>query len=466
MLDWLKRKPATAPAEQPLDNEDQKPLTDERLERMLGRLGSDSRAPREPLAEVLDKPSPSSDTLAAGEAAAEARSEIVQPLETDSKPAEEPAAAPSEVPAPGSADSTADDGPILRRDDRTIMQRGAGPSAAELLAKGYSFATGPDGKMVIFDAEGRLTDVTLPVPSADGSAAGQPAAKLAEEIGSRPSTESTEASAPPIAAAVDEIVPQPSAENSEASAPVAEAVSETAPPRSTESLEASVPVAEAVSEAAPQPSTESLEASGPVAEVVRETAPPPRTRKRTARAPAAEAPPEIAVPPTGGKVAGMPAGGFLQMRVIAVASQKGGSGKTTIAAHLAVRADMVGQGPVVLIDTDPQGSLAEWWRARAEDTPQLASVRPGSACRQPCRAAQLRNRPRGNRHAAGAHRVYRAGNRDGRPDPDPGTAEPARFARCRWYRRAGAKGGKAVYVHRQQRLTPRQHHRASSRGAL
>jgi chromosome partitioning protein len=63
------------------------------------------------------------------------------------------------------------------------------------------------------------------------------------------------------------------------------------------------------------------------------------------------------------------------MRIIALASQKGGSGKTTIAAHLAVQAGRVGQGPAVLIDTDPQGSLSEWWRARQDDTPALATVR-------------------------------------------------------------------------------------------
>lgn len=64
-----------------------------------------------------------------------------------------------------------------------------------------------------------------------------------------------------------------------------------------------------------------------------------------------------------------------QMRVIAVCSQKGGSGKTTIAAHLAVQAGLAGNGPAVLIDTDPQGSLAEWWRARSDDVPALATVK-------------------------------------------------------------------------------------------
>lgn len=60
------------------------------------------------------------------------------------------------------------------------------------------------------------------------------------------------------------------------------------------------------------------------------------------------------------------------MHVIAVASQKGGSGKTTLAGHLAVQAERAGAGPVALVDTDPQGSLAEWWNVRAAETPLFA----------------------------------------------------------------------------------------------
>jgi chromosome partitioning protein len=59
--------------------------------------------------------------------------------------------------------------------------------------------------------------------------------------------------------------------------------------------------------------------------------------------------------------------GSTQMYVIVVASQKGGVGKTTIAAHLAVRAGLEGNGPVALVDTDPQGSLSEWWDARKDE---------------------------------------------------------------------------------------------------
>ena len=57
------------------------------------------------------------------------------------------------------------------------------------------------------------------------------------------------------------------------------------------------------------------------------------------------------------------------MRVIVFASQKGGSGKTTLAGHVAVEAERNGAGPVALIDTDPQASLAKWWNARTEPQP-------------------------------------------------------------------------------------------------
>lgn len=55
------------------------------------------------------------------------------------------------------------------------------------------------------------------------------------------------------------------------------------------------------------------------------------------------------------------------MRVIALASQKGGTGKTTLAGHLAVQAHRAGAGPVVLIEADGMGTLADWWDARRQD---------------------------------------------------------------------------------------------------
>ncbi len=57
------------------------------------------------------------------------------------------------------------------------------------------------------------------------------------------------------------------------------------------------------------------------------------------------------------------------MRVLVVTSQKGGSGKTTLAGHLAVQAERSGFAPVVMVDADPQGSLAAWWNVRAATSP-------------------------------------------------------------------------------------------------
>ncbi|MDA8416615.1 MAG: AAA family ATPase [Betaproteobacteria bacterium] len=55
------------------------------------------------------------------------------------------------------------------------------------------------------------------------------------------------------------------------------------------------------------------------------------------------------------------------MHVIAVLNQKGGSGKTTIATHLA-RALQLDGADVLLVDSDPQGSARDWAAVR-EDQP-------------------------------------------------------------------------------------------------
>ena len=62
------------------------------------------------------------------------------------------------------------------------------------------------------------------------------------------------------------------------------------------------------------------------------------------------------------------------MRILAMASQKGGSGKTTLSGHLAVQAQRAGDGPVVVIDIDPQGSLADWWNEREAEFPVFATT--------------------------------------------------------------------------------------------
>ena len=52
-------------------------------------------------------------------------------------------------------------------------------------------------------------------------------------------------------------------------------------------------------------------------------------------------------------------------KIITVAQQKGGAGKTTLAANLAVALSRMGK-KVSLLDTDPQGSLGRWFMTRRE----------------------------------------------------------------------------------------------------
>lgn len=65
------------------------------------------------------------------------------------------------------------------------------------------------------------------------------------------------------------------------------------------------------------------------------------------------------------------------MHVVTFASQKGGSGKTTLAGHMAVQAARATGERVALIDTDPQGSLADWWNVRADPMPEFVHTNVG-----------------------------------------------------------------------------------------
>ncbi|CAK0749078.1 ParA family protein [Azospirillaceae bacterium] len=57
-----------------------------------------------------------------------------------------------------------------------------------------------------------------------------------------------------------------------------------------------------------------------------------------------------------------------EMHIVAIASQKGGSGKTTLARNLAVAGSEC-QCVTGLLDTDPQGSLTDWWNRRKAKAP-------------------------------------------------------------------------------------------------
>jgi chromosome partitioning protein len=65
------------------------------------------------------------------------------------------------------------------------------------------------------------------------------------------------------------------------------------------------------------------------------------------------------------------------MKIIAIVSQKGGAGKTTVALHIAVAADHAGLS-VALIDMDPQATAETWavWRKNDEHPAVVAAKAP------------------------------------------------------------------------------------------
>jgi chromosome partitioning protein len=58
------------------------------------------------------------------------------------------------------------------------------------------------------------------------------------------------------------------------------------------------------------------------------------------------------------------------MKTISFVTQKGGTGKSTLALNLAVAAEADGN-KVVVIDLDPQGTAAAWYETRAAETPDV-----------------------------------------------------------------------------------------------
>src|SRR5208337_3383825 len=61
------------------------------------------------------------------------------------------------------------------------------------------------------------------------------------------------------------------------------------------------------------------------------------------------------------------------MKTVALLSQKGGAGKTTLALHLACAAKASGLASAI-IDLDPQASAAAWHDSRADEEPVVVPL--------------------------------------------------------------------------------------------
>ncbi len=60
------------------------------------------------------------------------------------------------------------------------------------------------------------------------------------------------------------------------------------------------------------------------------------------------------------------------MQTIAIISQKGGTGKTTMALNMAVASEAIGQSAVI-VDLDPQASAKAWHDSREDESPVVIS---------------------------------------------------------------------------------------------
>jgi hypothetical protein len=63
------------------------------------------------------------------------------------------------------------------------------------------------------------------------------------------------------------------------------------------------------------------------------------------------------------------------MTIIAIVSQKGGSGKTTLSVNLAAAAEAAG-AVALIIDTDPQATASQWGAWRSDKAPEVIDSAP------------------------------------------------------------------------------------------
>lgn len=65
--------------------------------------------------------------------------------------------------------------------------------------------------------------------------------------------------------------------------------------------------------------------------------------------------------------------GLMVMKVIAIISQKGGAGKTTLALNLAIASEIDGKSAAIF-DLDPQASSTDWKDSREAEAPAVISL--------------------------------------------------------------------------------------------
>ena len=75
------------------------------------------------------------------------------------------------------------------------------------------------------------------------------------------------------------------------------------------------------------------------------------------------------------------------MKTVAIVSQKGGAGKTTLALHIAVAAEAAGY-PSAIMDMDAQGTAEAWGTWRSEAPPIVLAAKATTLARRLEQAAQ------------------------------------------------------------------------------